>query len=211
MTIRDRKGRRPRRGEVDWEDLRRRLARATAATEGTPALTPEQAASVLGERARQLARVKDGGIKGEVLQVVVMAVGVERYAVEARWVRHALRTPELTAVPGTAPPFAGLIAVRGEALPVFYASHLLGAGGEPARAGTVLVLGEAAPDVGLLVDEATEVEELSERSLTAPPASLSEAARALVRGVTAEGLALLAGDALLSDRRLFVIGTSDAA
>lgn len=216
---------RPRGGEVDWEAIRARLAHAVAATEGQLQLTPEQAAAVLEERARRLAQVPEREARGErrslphegeALRVVVMDVGIERYAVEARWVRQAVRSPEITPVPGTRPPFAGLVALHGEVLPVFDARQLLGAApgsssraqGEAAQAGKVVVLGGDAPDVGLLVDDATEVQELRAAALTAPP---SGAERAHVRGVTASGLVLLAGDVLLSDERLFVNGTNGGA
>jgi purine-binding chemotaxis protein CheW len=209
--IRRGKERRASRGDVDWKGIRQRLARAAAATEGTLQLTPEQAARVLEERAKLLARpTEEKARAGEDLHVVVMLVGAERYAIEARWVRHAMRAPERTLVPGAAPPFAGLVSVRGEILPVFDARHLLGAKGEPTEAERVIVLGESAPEVGLLVDEASEVDEVPEIAFAAPPASLSDAARALVRGVTADGLVLLAGDVLLADRRLFVTATNDA-
>jgi methyl-accepting chemotaxis protein len=49
-----------RRGEaIDWQGVRQRLARATAAMEESLRLSPERARAVLAERARALARAPD--------------------------------------------------------------------------------------------------------------------------------------------------------
>jgi len=67
------------------EKIRKRLARATAATEEGVTLSPERARALMEERARELARLPPEAARDtEILEVVCFALANERYAVETR-------------------------------------------------------------------------------------------------------------------------------
>src|SRR5262245_46166269 len=97
--------RRHRATQIDWQQVRRRLARAVAATEEASRLSPERARAVMEERARALARVPPAAARAaDVLEVVIFALADELYAIETRHVREVSRLTDATPVPG-APDF----------------------------------------------------------------------------------------------------------
>lgn len=195
--------------EVDWGEVRRRLA--GAAIRDGDALTPEQADAVLQQRARALAAPAaplaevgpglDGRRAG--LEIVVVRIADERYAVAASHVWRVVGAPDIAPVPGASHTLLGVINLHGEVLPVFDPRPVLGlaADAAPAR-GHVLVLGGDRAELGLAVDAADEVTRLAADQLHAAPDSLAAERRELVRGVTQRGLILLDGARLLADPRL---------
>src|SRR5438105_3118501 len=87
--------------KINWADVRRRLARVLAATEGAVRLSPERARAVMDERARTLARAPvSAPDAAEILEVVTFPIANERYALETRHVREVARVTDCTAVPG---------------------------------------------------------------------------------------------------------------
>jgi|SRR5579883_472875 len=186
---------------IDWEAVRARLrASARAIAEATEP-SPERAARLLEERARALARVPEAeAAPRSAIEVVVFPVGAERYALETRFVLEVATRPPLTRVPGAPPRLAGVVPWRGETLAVF----ALVEGAPPSDPRSVVVLGRARPELGLLADGGGEVRAVDAAALAPPP----ESAGALpARGVTADAVLVLDGAALLGDRRFFVDST----
>jgi purine-binding chemotaxis protein CheW len=134
---------------------------------------------VLDARARQLARVPEAPPRpGEVLELVGFVLAGERYGIESRFVREVAR------------------------LTRFDLRHLLGVVTEGVTdLGRIVVLGEHRREFGLLADAASEI-------LYVPGTSLAQTetawGRAYVRGVSADGLIVLSGEALLSDPQLTI-------
>jgi purine-binding chemotaxis protein CheW len=188
---------------VDWDEVRRRLARASSALEESGRPSPERARAVLDERARALARVPQAGPRpAEVLTAVPFHLAGERYALEARFVREALPFTGCAPLPGAPELFAGLVNLRGEVLPAFDLRPLLGLGRAPwPDSARVLVLGEDRPDLGLLADSVSEVTALRLDEVHDPPA---REGREFVRGLTPDALVVLDAEALLRDPRLFL-------
>jgi chemotaxis signal transduction protein len=88
---------------------------------------------------------------------------------------------------------------------VFDPRRLLGlAAHAPGGATRVVVLGGAAPELGLAVDAADEFTRLVVDQLQAPPDSLAPDRRELLHGVTPDGVIVLDGARLLADPRLCV-------
>ena len=139
-----------------------------------------------------------------VLSVAVWTLGGERYAIETRFVKQILRGQPLTPVPGAGELCAGVIVFQGELVPVFTPQPLFGLAAAPAEVSWIAVLGEQAPELGLLVDAAWDVAQLRREQLSAPPGSaLRESwTSGLLQGVTADGLILINGSELLRDPRL---------
>jgi purine-binding chemotaxis protein CheW len=200
------RARRRRGGPIDWQEVRARLARATAATEQALRHTPEQARAVLDERARALARVPAPAPRADrVLTVVTFGLANERYAIETRHVREVARFTDFTPLPGAPDFLVGVLNLRGEVLAVVDLRKFFGV----ARQGVtdlarVLVLGGEHAAFGVLADEAHEVTALRTDEVLEPPGSVAGVGREYLRGVTADALIVLDGEVLLRDARLFI-------
>jgi purine-binding chemotaxis protein CheW len=193
-------------GKTDWQEVRGRLDKLNQAAEGASGLAPERARAVLEERARALARVPaQAPAASEVLAVVTFTLAGAGYAVEARHVREVVRPGEHTPVPGAPDFLVGVVNLRGEILAVFDLRKFFGLPpGAETDASRILVLGGDRAEFGVLADEVHEVRVLRTADLLEPPASVAGVGREYLRGVTAEALAVLDGDVLLRDGRLFI-------
>jgi purine-binding chemotaxis protein CheW len=193
-------------GAFDWQRLRERLARLRAASEDSLRVAPERARAVMEERARKLARVPpQPPSAAEALEVVTFALADERYAVETCHVREVARSADLTPVPGAPDFFVGLHNLRGEILAVFDLRRFFGVADAGRTERTrVLVLGGERPEFGALADAVHEVTTLRIDEIHEAPGSVAGAGRDYLRGVTAGGLMVLDGAALLRDGRLYI-------
>jgi len=192
--------------EIDWQQIRRRLDRAVAATEEALRLSPERARAVMEERARALARVPaEAPRAAEVLQLVVFTLADERYGIETRYVREVTRLTDYTPVPGAPDFLVGVGNVRGEILAVIDLRKFLGVAPRGVTdLSCVLVLGGERAEFGVLADAADEVLVLRTDELHEPPATVAGIGREYLRGVTGEALIVLDGGVLLRDGRLFI-------
>jgi purine-binding chemotaxis protein CheW len=198
--------RRTPRGGIDWQDVRARLARATAATEEALRLSPERAKAVLEERARALARAPaQAPAAGAVLEVATFTLASERYGLATAHVREVVRLTDYTPVPGAPAFLAGVVNLRGDILAVFDLRPFLGvAGGGVTGLSRAIVLGGARAEFGVLADAVHEVTTVPAVELLEPPASVTGAGREYLRGVTPDALIVLDGAVLLRDARLFI-------
>lgn len=161
---------------------------------------------ILKERARLLAQpVAALQAPTAKRSVVTFGLGLERYALETRFVQRVQRFAELTPLPGSAPHVLGLASVRGELLVVFDLRVLLGLPrpqlGDLSR---MLVLGEERPELAVVADSLDDVEALDESELLELPGSTSAEARPYLLGVTRTALLVFNGAVLLGDPRLYV-------
>src|SRR5947209_17105793 len=144
---------------IDWEEVRARLARAVAATEGAQALSPERARAVMEARTRELARVPPVAERHtKLLEVVCFALANERYAVETRYVREVKELSDYTALPGAPPFLLGVINLRGEILAVIDLRKFFGVADRGVTdLSRVVVLGGERAEFGVLADATHEV------------------------------------------------------
>jgi purine-binding chemotaxis protein CheW len=195
-------------GAIDWQEIHRRLAQATAATEGALGLSAERGQAVLAERARLLARVpRQAPQAAEVLEVLIFSLGAERYAVETWFVRKVERYEECAPVPGTPEYLAGVVNLRGDILAVFDPSkffHVPGARSVSDGNARVIVMGRDLPELGLVVDAVHEVATVRVDEVLEAPASVTGASRDFINGVTRDALIVIDGHALLHDDRLVI-------
>jgi purine-binding chemotaxis protein CheW len=115
-------------------------------------------------------------------------------------VREVARLVRFTPVPGTPAFVVGVANLRGEILALFDLRQLLGVVAEGVTdLGRIVVLGETRCEFGFLADAASEI-------LYVPRASLARTETAWVRpyvlGLSADGVVILSGEALLNDPRL---------
>jgi purine-binding chemotaxis protein CheW len=196
----------PRRRQIDWHEVRNNLAQATAALTATQALSPEQARSVLEQRARMLARVPPAEVaQDEVIEVVTFALADERYGLPARYVREVVRVTDFTPVPRAPSLLTAVINLRGEILPIFDLGQLFGIQQRgPTDASRVIIVGEQQAEFGVHADAAYEVLTVRTEAVQEPPATIPGSSRRILHGVLSDGLILFDGAVLLRDARLAI-------
>jgi chemotaxis signal transduction protein len=177
---------------------------AAAAT--LPAADPAAVTRILADRARALAVPLPGADADDVVELVVLVVGPERYGVPTGHVVEVLTLAGLARVPGLPPPWAGIVNVRGTLYPVLdlrcYLS--LPEAGERAGSKKVALVGAAGLTVGLLVDDAEEIRRVPAEQVGQPLVGSAGATRGQIRGVTPDLLTVLDTAELLTDPRLVV-------
>jgi len=153
---------------------------------------------VLAERARLLARPLPEPRRTAVDEVAVLEAGGERYAIELRSVERIQPVEAVTPVPGLGPPWAGLVALRGEILPALdlpsYLGRSPGPAGPPAGAAPCAIVAHDAP-VALAARP--------EGGLSAPLAGTA-APPGVILGVTDDLLTVLDVATILADPALVV-------
>ena len=189
---------------LDWDAAYRRLKRLATATEATATADPAREAALLDERARALATPLERHAQaGPLLELVHFRSGEQDYALETRFVLEVLRSPEqLVPLPGAPEPLRGLTLLHGEVLAVVELAPLFGRMATTTH-GPVLVVGSGRPELGLRTDSVEEVLLVSRDTLLPPPPTLGNLERALVSGISRDGIIVLEGEALLGDGRLF--------
>jgi chemotaxis signal transduction protein len=162
---------------------------------------------VLAERARLLARPLQEPGRPTVDEVAVLEAGGERYAVELRSVERIHPVEAVTPVPGLRPPWAGLVALRGEILPALDLPSYLGRPLRPAGPATAAahcaVVAHGGLRVALLSDAPVTLAARPEGGLSAPLAG-SAAPAGVVLGVTDDLLTVLDVPTILADPALVV-------
>ncbi|APR85448.1 Positive regulator of CheA protein activity [Minicystis rosea] len=161
--------------------------------------------AILLARTRALSAAKNEGDAAGLLEVITLRIGGEAYLIPAAAVRAVADLVKLAPLPHAPPEVAGLTVRNGEILPVFHLRAVLGLAlsALPEQSPMVL-LGEGADAVALIADAVEGVRLIDPTALREAPPTLSAAARALVRGVGADGIPLLDPGALLASPRLFV-------
>jgi purine-binding chemotaxis protein CheW len=189
---------------IDWEDMRRRLALATARMAEALEPSADRRREVLEARARDLARrPSKADLDGETIEVLLMGLRGERYAIETRHVRQVIQPGPCTPVPGGHEFLAGVLNLDGEILAVFDLGRALGIGGhEPDNFSRVVVLGDDQDEFGVGVDSTHEVLRIRIEDLfdAVGPGD----ARYLLKGLTADAVGILDGRELLADGRFQV-------
>jgi chemotaxis signal transduction protein len=133
-------------------------------------------------------------------ELVFIRVGTEGYAIPSDVVREIVGHYTLEALPGAPAPFVGLLAHRGQLLPVVDAATLLDQPSGRGHAEQVLVLGRHAPEIALLVSRVEAIRRVPDTELRRPPGSGEE--HRLVRRLTTDAVAVIDGLRLLDDPRI---------
>jgi purine-binding chemotaxis protein CheW len=190
-------GRRP----IDWGDLKRRLRAMGHALESGGALDSRQAARLLADRARELARpIGTEEPQEEAISIVSFTSGGEAFAVDTRSARGVFRLTELAPLPGASAEVAGVTLWRGELLLVLDVQQLLGlAGSGLDDRAWVVAIGDERRSRGLLAGKLGDLGTLTKGDLSEPERQTKSAgaSTSYVRGVTADAMQLLDATALL--------------
>ncbi|NNJ25003.1 chemotaxis protein CheW [Alienimonas chondri] len=162
--------------------------------------------AILAERARILARPADDSSESEATRdVIPFQFSDERYAIEAELVREVIRHPAVTPIPNTPDFLRGIYNLRGEILAAMDLRTFLNVSADRPIGEWLIVCGRDRNEFGILADVVLEVRALPLSAVMKPRAATA-VGEGLIRGVTADALSLLDGDALMRDQRLYVTG-----
>jgi purine-binding chemotaxis protein CheW len=184
--------------QIDWEVARERLAEGNAALERALNADPQRLDRVLRQRAAQLAQRTDSQQAGEVLPVLVFALGGERYAVELGELAEVLPFENCTPIPDAPPEYAGVINLRGEIRLVVDLARLLQLPAESGAADHVLLLRGNGQKVGLKTGPVEGIRPLPLAELSDTAEDAPEHAAPFLRGLTGDLIALLRTEKILS-------------
>lgn len=131
------------------------------------------------------------------IQLCVVRIGAESYAVDLKRVEEILPVPVLTALPRAPRFLEGVVQLRGEVLPVVDARKRLGVtsaavqmikpSGKPKRTERLVVCRIGSRKLGVLVDGVTRVQRVARTSLRPAPLASRPGTAPHVLGVTGEG------------------------
>jgi purine-binding chemotaxis protein CheW len=153
--------------------------------------------AVLAERARLLARRIEVVSAVPMAQLLAFAAGNERYAIDVTFVYRLERYARVTPLPGAARQFNGILNVHGQIVPLVDLGVLLGTPPCPDPA-FAIVLGGARAEIGIVAQALIEMREIPLDTLAAS----TPAPRPIVRHITADGIAVIDGAALIADPRI---------
>jgi purine-binding chemotaxis protein CheW len=169
--------------------------------------------AVLEARARVLAQpLADVALTQGDLQLVVLQVGDERYALRSEWVEEVQPVGRITPVPGLAHHWCGLVNLRGRLFPVLdLQQYLVDIGllsGRAAPIGDQRLVLVAPPGctVALLVDDVPAVRSLAQTDIEPSLVEPQHPLNAVLPGITADLMTILDLPAMFADQRLLVGG-----
>jgi purine-binding chemotaxis protein CheW len=184
--------------QIDWNDVRRRLARQQEALERNQAVDSDRLAQVCAQRARNLAaRSEQNAAQDDSWQALVFVVRGEKYCLPVAALAQVLPLAGCSPVPGAPPAMLGVINVRGEIRSVFDLARLLEIPGErDSSRGYVVLVRSGEHEVGLAVDAVHWIERVLPARLIAidSPATIARP----VRQRTPSRITVLAVDEILA-------------
>jgi purine-binding chemotaxis protein CheW len=191
---------------VDWRDIARRMAAASAAIERGWTPPPEETQRILKARAQALAREPvQAEAANERLEVVEFLLAYEHYAVESRYVREVYPLENLTPLPCTPAFVLGMINLRGEILSVIDIKKFFDL---PEKGLTdlnqVIVLQSQDMIFGVLADSILGVRRLPLAEIQPSLPTLTGIREKYLRGVTPERIVVLDAEKLLTDEKIIV-------
>lgn len=182
---------------TDWNAL---IAQVRAAA--APASASDERAT-LTERARRLARPLDAAGGEGTLEIITFSLSHSRFALPTGYVLEVLRLTGYTPLPRTPDFVLGVTNLRGGILPIFDLRRALALRSVGITdLSRLLVMGRDGPEFALVVDRVYEVVRIDPGTLVRP--DLPGDGSSYVRAVAPDGTAMLDGEAVLEDPRLFV-------
>jgi purine-binding chemotaxis protein CheW len=193
---------------IDWPEAHARLDRWQRALAGVGERSPEEVARILADRAAALAlpppEAAPASPAGS-LDLLVLALAEERYAVEAAQVVEVVVPRELTPLPLVPDFLLGAVYHQGRMVPVFDLRRLMGLAGQAWTAGTPVVVVETEGIVfGLRADAVTGTRRLGAQELGPLPAGAAPDRGAWFRGLSADMILVVDLPALAGDPRLAI-------
>jgi purine-binding chemotaxis protein CheW len=165
----------------------------------------EAEAEELRARARRLAMPRQANRSSdrEDVEVLCFGLGLTSLALASQEVHGVAPYLGVTALPGVQEGLCGIIAFRGRILPLFDLRHRFGITHRSASdRASVIAVGWAEPEFGLLADDIREVTTLVADELS--PVPLGHKGADLLRGITSAGWMVVDSTKLLADSSLWI-------
>jgi purine-binding chemotaxis protein CheW len=167
--------------------------------------------AILAARAQALAQpLVDAALAAGDLQLVVLQVGDERYALRSEWVEEVQSLSRITPVPGLAHHWRGLVNLRGRLFPVLDLQQylvdigLLNGCAAPAGDQRLVLVTASGCTVALLVDDVPAVRSLAQTDIEPSLVEPQGALNAMLPGITTDLMTMLDLPAMFADQRLLV-------
>ncbi len=181
----------------------------TPNTDPTPDPSPTTLQRILEERARALARPLTAEVPRDTVELVVLALGAERYGVSIQAVQEIHPLVELKTVPGLPRFWAGLVNLHSQLYPTLALRRYLElpeatSTATPAPSGRIVLVAAAGLTVGLLVDEVLEVRRVPQAEIGPALGNTSGLRRDMISGLTSDLLIVLDLEKLLADPALVI-------
>lgn len=185
-------------GRIDWEETRRKLARAEQALSVALVSDERRTEALLRRRAEFLAARRSARATAAATQpVMVFCLGRERYAVGLMHLRQVVPLADLTSLPGSSEGILGVMNFHGEVGTVWDLARLLEIPqAEASSPGHVLVM-RTDREVGLRVDYVEGRIEIDPGKLILPHETEGALATRFLKGLTPDRIHLLDVEALL--------------
>ncbi|PYI50728.1 chemotaxis protein CheW [Paenibacillus flagellatus] len=140
--------------------------------EGSLLLSKEQDA-----QQKQLVRSRE-------CQLVTFRLGTEHFALDIAKVKEIITVPAITKMVDAPANMLGMINLRGAVLPVFDLRQSFGfPGGEPTTRSRIIVIEAGSRDVGILIDQVTEVVKVQQSDIEAAPDHSARHDGKLIQGI----------------------------
>ncbi|MDR3560836.1 MAG: chemotaxis protein CheW [Negativicutes bacterium] len=138
-------------------------------------------------------------------QLVLFRLGNEEYAIPITQVKEIIQFKEATKLPSTPVYMEGIISLRGKIIPVVDLAMRLELAAVKNADKRALIIETADREIGIVVDEVTEVIRLQDSAIELAPAGTGNEQNSYIRGIGKEGnrlLILLDVDKLFSDEEM---------
>ena len=189
------------------QDSRSPISTYQSKVSGEDSLSPAELAEIWARRAYKLAEEPPAPATGHTVNLLVFWLGSERFGIEVGNVREIYPLEQLTLVP-RAPSFvAGVFSARGRIISVIdlRAFLALPTTGLSDQTKIIVVTNtDQTLEMGILADEVSDVVAVFREDIEPPLITQASVLSEHLQGITADMLAVLNLNALLSDQRLIV-------
>lgn len=196
------------RGEtrIDWQEVRRRLEKASQAMEQGLEPSSEQQNSIFKARARALAgEPEQVDAAWEFLDILEFRLASETYGIESAFVREVYPLKDFTPIPGTPPFVLGIVNIRGQILSVidlkkFFTLPDKGLG----ELNKVIIIRVDRREFGILADVIIGVVSIPLDAIQPPLPTMTGIGAEYLKGVTLDREIILDAGKILSDENIIV-------
>lgn len=121
-------------------------------------------------------------------QLVLFSLGNEEYAISITQVKEIIQYKEATKLPNTPAYMDGIISLRGKIIPVIDLALRLELAAAKVEDKRALIIEASGREIGIVVDEVTEVIRLQDSAIDPPPTATTNG---YIRGIGKDGSRLL--------------------
>ena len=186
----------------DWSAAKGRLRRAAESLENAGQLSAEDSTRLLESRAAALSRGEETTEVGDdAMEVICFQLAEQTVAIETDCVKELRPIESITSIPDAPEHFVGITNLSGTITAIIDIASLLSISGNTHSANKALVLGWEEIEFGIAVDQVQNVRILKSTDLISPPPGIHSE---LIRGITAEGIIVLASEQLIESDSLYI-------